>query len=281
MLLFVKIQMFVYVCLREQQMLKLKRLGVSHSDSRENPNSNAVRGSASSAVQNSLSSFSIYLFVTILINILFIQCNFWFRLFEWRRYNGFMQIISFNVFSPITTILIQSLANIIINLDRYFRRNYIEFVRRFHFLFAQILSKQFLLNYFSIIFIGLSNFIVYLVLLFAENNNNNHLFGVTATAPVTATTILQKKPNFKLIATQFHHWLKQCTEMLNVIFADNDDYTTYYYTTNANTNTNINNNNSNFKCIIDNKFNLDYYKKPFFRAANHLTETQTHSTNQL
>lgn len=120
------------------------------------------------------------------------------------------------------------------------------------------------------------------MLLFVQNNNN--LFGVTpvlssftteantkttATA-VSATTILTKKPNFELIATQFLHWLMQSIEMLNAIFADND-YTTY---------TNTYNNHLNFNGAIDNKFNLDY-NKPFFRAANDLTESQTHSTDQL
>lgn len=62
------------------------KVGVSHSVSRENPNSNAVRGSSSSSARNQLSSFSFYLLLTILINIIFIQCNFWFKLFEWRRY---------------------------------------------------------------------------------------------------------------------------------------------------------------------------------------------------
>lgn len=62
-------------------------LGVSHSVSRENPNSNAVRGSStSSTARNKLSSISVYLLIAILINIVFIQCNFWFKLFEWRRY---------------------------------------------------------------------------------------------------------------------------------------------------------------------------------------------------
>lgn len=61
--------------------------GVSHSVSRENPNSNAVRGSStSSTARNKLSSISVYLLIAILINIVFIQCNFWFKLFEWRRY---------------------------------------------------------------------------------------------------------------------------------------------------------------------------------------------------
>lgn len=62
------------------------KIGVSHSVSRENPNSNAVRGSSSSSARNQLSSFSFYLLLTILINIIFIQCNFWCKLFEWRRY---------------------------------------------------------------------------------------------------------------------------------------------------------------------------------------------------
>lgn len=66
--------------------LSLIFAGVSHSVSRENPNSNAVRGSASSSLRNRLSPISFYLFITILINILFMQCNFWFKLFEWRRY---------------------------------------------------------------------------------------------------------------------------------------------------------------------------------------------------
>lgn len=61
-------------------------IGVSHSVSRENPNSNAVRGSSSSSARNKLSSISFYLLIAILINIIFIQCNFWFKLFEWRRY---------------------------------------------------------------------------------------------------------------------------------------------------------------------------------------------------
>lgn len=259
------------VCVSRAANVKIKKVGVSHSVSRENPNSNAVRGSASSAIRNSLSSFSIYLFATILINILFIQCSFWFRLFEWRRYDGLMQIIScINVSSPITTI-IQSLTDITCNLDRYFSRNSFELVTSLC-LCTRILSKQFLLNYFSVVFIGVSNLIVYKVLLFAQNN----LFGVTAvlssftTNATKATTILTKKPNFKLIATQFHHSLKQCTEMLKAIFDDND-YTTY---------TNTNDNNLTFKGVINNKFNLDY-EKPFFRAANHLTESQTHSTDQL
>lgn len=176
-----------------------------------------------------------------------------------------MQIISFNVLSPITTI-IQSFADITFNLDRYFSRTFFELVIRLD-LFTRILSKQCVLNYFSVVYIGITNLIVYLVFLFVQNN----LFGVTAvfssSFTIKATTTLTKKPNFE----KLHHWFKQCPEMLNAIFADND-YTTYY--------TNTNNNNLNFNGVIDNKFNLDY-KKLFFRAANHLTESQTHSTDQL
>lgn len=46
-----------------------------------------MRGSStSSSARNKLSSISVYLLIAILINIVFIQCNFWFKLFEWRRY---------------------------------------------------------------------------------------------------------------------------------------------------------------------------------------------------
>lgn len=46
-----------------------------------------MRGSStSSSARSKLSSISVYLLIAILINIVFIQCNFWFKLFEWRRY---------------------------------------------------------------------------------------------------------------------------------------------------------------------------------------------------
>ena len=46
-----------------------------------------MRGSSPpSSARNKLSSISVYLLIAILINIVFIQCNFWFKLFEWRRY---------------------------------------------------------------------------------------------------------------------------------------------------------------------------------------------------
>lgn len=47
-----------------------------------------MRGSSSSSARNKLSSISFYLLITIFINIIFIQCNCWFKLFEWRRYVG-------------------------------------------------------------------------------------------------------------------------------------------------------------------------------------------------
>lgn len=45
-----------------------------------------MRGSSSSTIHNKLSSTSSYLFFILLINILFMQCDFWFKLFELRRY---------------------------------------------------------------------------------------------------------------------------------------------------------------------------------------------------
>lgn len=68
------------------QPRRVDNVGVSHSVSRENPNSNAVRGSSSSSIHSKLSSASSYLFLVLLLNILFMQCDFWFKLFELRRY---------------------------------------------------------------------------------------------------------------------------------------------------------------------------------------------------
>lgn len=225
------------------------KIGVSHSVSRENPNSNAVRGSSSSSARNKLSSISFYLLITILINIIFIQCNFWFKLFEWRRYvSETIDLIIIRLqasmqqqqqeqqheqqhfpSAPITTII----------LDRFSTMQYFWFRIRHLFPWSQFI---------------LFNLLMHLVQLFIRNIYLNCTL-VASTMTIAATAVAARpqpiKPNANAII-----------KLQAKLFINNDA------------------DNDNFTDIIDHDMNLDHTL--FCRdAANQQTIIQNKQTDQL
>ncbi|XP_031626355.1 uncharacterized protein LOC116342762 isoform X1 [Contarinia nasturtii] len=219
--------------------------GVSHSVSRENPNSNAVRGSSSSSARNKLSSLSFYLLITIFINIIFIQCSFWFKLFEWRRYVGDM--IDFIVVKLESIRQMEgeeeppqqqqpSVLLTTIILDRFFTMQYFWFRIQYLFQWSTVfISLKYSMQLFiQIIYLNCTSFAYAVASVLPDG----------ATAVVTMTTPQPIKPN---------------------AFAFNGD-TELFIKTDANN--------------IDHVMNLDHAL--FCRdAANQQTIIQTKQTDQL
>lgn len=226
------------------------KIGVSHSVSRENPNSNAVRGSSSSSARNKLSSISFYLLLTILINIIFIQCNFWFKLFEWRRY----------VIETIDLIMSQMEASMqqqeqqqpstsvpltTNHLDRFSTMQYFWFRIRHLFQWCQFISF---------------NLLMHLVQLFMRNIYLNCTLAAYAMTTTITTTVANAAAAAALtVASTQPIKPNAITQLQTALFIKNDA------------------NYDNFTGIIDHDMNLDHTRG----AANRQTIIQNKQTDQL